>query len=137
MPGEVNALFCFTETVSTDTPNTNKRKLITAPEDSKPRKEGRQIYAPPSGKFSANFRGGHSGKLYKFFFSVVFNFFYFLEQTIEEVEVVDSEEDSVLDILTKNHLAFNPFSRRLLYFATFTIIVQLVHVFLLSTYVHL
>lgn len=42
--------------------NSNKRKLITAPESDRPRKEFKQVYAPPSGKFSSNFRGGYSGK---------------------------------------------------------------------------
>lgn len=38
-----------------------KRKPITAPEDSESsKKRQRQLYAPPSGKFSYNFRGGYS-----------------------------------------------------------------------------
>lgn len=50
-----------TENNKPPTENANKRKPITAPEDSKPRKEVKRIYAPPGGKFSSNFRGGYSG----------------------------------------------------------------------------
>jgi len=46
-----------------ETLKTNKRKAITPPEDNKSRKEGRLIYAPPSGKFSFNFKGNYSSKL--------------------------------------------------------------------------
>lgn len=49
-----------TKTEETTTNPTNpKRKPITAPEDSSPKKTQRQLYAPPSGKFSHNFRGGY------------------------------------------------------------------------------
>ena len=49
-----------TKTEETTTNPTNpKRKPITAPEDSSPKKQQRQLYAPPSGKFSYNFRGGY------------------------------------------------------------------------------
>ncbi|RWS27510.1 apoptosis inhibitor 5-like protein [Leptotrombidium deliense] len=42
-------------TATADTENSGtKRKAVTAPEGSKPKKEFRQFYAPPSGKFSSN-----------------------------------------------------------------------------------